>query len=312
MPPSEVNVDLRRTAALARALVLVVGLCGLGSARPAGALDMAVRMVPAFDSHGKARQRLVLSGRIVPGDVDKLLRTLVTLPPELFDGVVLDSQGGSTIEGIRLGMLLSYFMVHVIVREPYRCLSACFSMYAGAAMRSAHGPPWGSTLGVHRGYIWSDEAAKLSDRTVEALVEFEQVGQPRWLAAHGVPPHVIELIVATAVGPSIVLFQQDIDAVGARSPRYDAWIEARCPGSGAQAVWVVREVAPQVAPEMLPHATERRLCESTRVDAERRYRQSALQAEIAVADARAALRPERSGRGAHQSGGPAPSANTKP
>jgi hypothetical protein len=56
------------------------------------------------------------------------------------------------------------------------------------------------------------------------------------------------------------------------------------------AAWTVRELAPQVADAQLAHAEERRQCETKRVEAERRYRQFALQTALDVGERRQALR----------------------
>lgn len=256
----------------------------------AAALDITSRPVRELDGPDSKRMRLVLSGPIEPGDAPKLERVLATLPLEQFDGVVLHSPGGVSFEGHRLGELLEHFLVRVIVRAPFRCASACFTMYAGAAMRGAHGPPQPPTLAVHRGSLHPDDAANLSTEKLERLLAFEQDEKPRWLMARGVPPHIVDHIVSGPVVPIVVLSQQDIDEIGPRSPGYDAWIEARCPGSGRVAAWTVREIAPQVVDAQLAHAEERRQCETKRVDAERRYRQSQLQTVLDARDRRDALR----------------------
>lgn len=253
------------------------------------ALDIVSRQVSELDGAGSKRLRLVLSGRIVHGDAAKLARVFATLPPEQFDGVVLNSPGGLSAEGYRLGELLEEFLVRVIVREPFRCASACFSMYAGAAMRAAHGPPQPATLAVHREFVLPQHAEMLSIETLERMLDLEQYEKPRWLAKRGVPPHIIDYIAAGVVVPMVALSQWDIDDIGPRSPGYDAWIEARCPGSGKVAAWTVRELPPQVADAQLAHAEERRQCETRRVEAERRYRQFALQTAFDVSERRRAL-----------------------
>jgi hypothetical protein len=256
----------------------------------AAALDIASRQVSELDGAGSKRLRLVLSGRILPGDAAKLARVFATLPLEQFDGVVLNSPGGVGVEGHRLGELLEHLLVRVIVREPFRCASACFSMYAGAAMRGAQGPPHPVTLTVHREFLLPQQAARLSIENLEQLLELEQNEKPRWYAKRGVPQHVIDYIVSGVVAPVVQLSQSDIDDIRPRSPGYDAWIEARCPGSGKVAAWTVRELPTQVADQQLAHAEERRQCEVKRVDAERRYRQFALQTALDVGERRMALR----------------------
>lgn len=256
----------------------------------AAALDIDSRPVRELDGPNATRLRLVLSGQVRAGDTLKLERVLATLPLQQFDGVVLNSPGGSSFEGFQIAQLLEHLLVRVIVREPFRCVSACFTMYAGAAMRGAQGPPYPATLGVHRGALQAHYADQLSDEALERLLEFEQNEKPRWFAERGVPASIIGQIVAGAVAPVVVLSQQDIDDMGPRSPRYDRWIEARCPGSGKVAAWTVRELPPQVADGELAHAEERRQCEATRVEAERRYRQFALQTALDAAERRNALR----------------------
>lgn len=254
------------------------------------ALDIVSRHVSELDGPDPGRMRLVLSGRIEFGDAMKLARVFATLPLDQFDGVVLDSPGGLSAEGYRLGELLEDLLVRVIVRAPFRCVSACFSMYAGAAMRAAHGPPQPMTLAVHREFVRPQYADRLSIETLERLLEIELNDKPRWLAKRGVPPHVIGYIAAGVVAPIVMLSQWEIDDIGPRSPGYDAWIEARCPGSGKVAAWTVRELPPQVADAQLAHFEERRQCETKRVEAERRYRQFWLQTALDVDERREAMR----------------------
>ena len=212
------------------------------------------------------------------------------MPLDQFDGVVLHSPGGVLAEGRRIGDLLEHFLARVIVREPFVCASACFVMYAGAAMRHAHGFPQPSALAVHRGFVHPDRAADLSVESLERMLAFEQGVMPAWLEEHGVPGDITAITVGGKVAPLVALDQEDIDRIGPRSPRYDTWIETRCTGSGKHASWTVRELPPQVAPEELAQAQERRQCEATRVDAERRYRQFALQTSLDAADRRDAMR----------------------
>lgn len=277
-------------SALSQWIALAIAGTLLTVVESAAALDITSRPVRELDGPGSTRMRLVLSGPVEAGDAQKLERVFATLPLQQFDGVVLHSPGGAGFEGHRLGELLEHFLVRVIVRAPFRCASACFTMYAGAAMRGAHGPPQIPTLAVHRGSMKPDDAAKISTEELERLLAFEQDEKPRWLIARGVPPHIVGHIVDGVVDPIVVLSQQDIDDIGARSPVYDTWIEARCPGSGKVAAWTVREIPPQVADAQLAHAEERRQCETKRVDAERRYRQLALQTVLDARDRRDALR----------------------
>jgi hypothetical protein len=254
------------------------------------ALDIETRWVPEIDGEAATRPRLVLSGRVQAGDAEKLARAFAILPLDQFDGIVLHSPGGALTEGRRIGELFEHFLVRVIVREPFMCASACFMMYAGAAMRHAHGFPQPNTLAVHRGFVQPSRAAVISIEALEPMLAFEQEVMPRWLEEHGVPGDIIAIIVAGKVAPLVAVNQEDIDRIGPRSPRYDTWIETRCTGSGKHASWTVRELPPQVAPEELAQAQERRQCEATRVDAERRYRQFALQTALDAADRREAMR----------------------
>ena len=268
----------------------IVGGALLAVVDVAVALEIETRWVPELDGEGATRPRLVLSGRVQRGDAVKVARAFAILPLDQFDGVVLHSPGGVFTEGRRIGELLEHLLVRVIVREPFACASACFVMYVGAAMRHAHGFPQPNTLAVHRGFVPPDRAAAMSIEALERMLAFEQEVIPRWLEEHGVPGDIIAIVVGGKVAPLVALDQEDIDRIGPRSPRYDTWIETRCTGSGKHASWTVRELPPQVAPEELAQAQERRQCEATRVDAERRYRQFALQTALDAADRREAMR----------------------
>ena len=254
------------------------------------ALDIVSRRVPELDGPGPTRLRIVLSGSIEPGDAGKVARAFATFPLDQFDGVVLDSPGGSTSEGRRIGEVFERLLVRVIVHEPFSCASACFLIYVGAPMRGAHGPPQPITLWVHRGFVRPDRVDAISTEALERLLAYEQEELPRWLEAQGVPQSIIAIITRGRVDSLIGLGQRDIDLIGPRSPVYDAWIEARCLGSRELASWTVRELPPQVPDAAIAHAEERRQCEVKRVEAERRYHQFALQTVLDAAKRRQALR----------------------
>jgi len=162
--------------------------------------------------------------------------------------------------------------------------------HATGSGRTGVPPPQPITLWVHRGFVRSDRVDAISTAALERLLAYEQEELPRWLEAQGVPQSIIAIITRGRVDSLIGLGQRDIDLIGPRSPVYDAWIEARCLGSRELASWTVRELPPQVPAAEVAHAEERRQCEVTRVDAERRYHQSVLRTVLDAAIRRQALR----------------------
>ena len=268
----------------------IVGVALIAVADAAVALDIETRWVPELDGEAATRPRLVLSGRVQSGDAAKVARAFAILPLDQFDGVVLHSPGGVFTEGRRIGELLEHFLVRVIVREPFACASACFVMYVGAAMRHAHGFPQPNTLAVHRGFLPPDRAADMSIEALERMLAFEQNVIPRWLEEHGVPGDIIAIIVAGMVAPLVALDQEDIDRIGPRSPRYDTWIETRCTGSGSMRPGRCANCRRRLRRRSSRRRRSAGSAKPTRVDAERRYRQFALQTSLDAADRRDAMR----------------------
>lgn len=165
----------------------------------------SVGSVPVFNN---TRTLIVIGGRIEPGDSAKLLRLIgaAKIANRPVNTVVLESPGGSLLEGVRLAEVVRSERLKVSV--PVQCASACFLVFAGAPDREA-GPT--AKIGVHGA---SDAVGKsVGDATV-AMAQYSRL--------LGVPYSIIGKMVVTPPNEMLWLDRNDLSAMGTAILRSDA------------------------------------------------------------------------------------------
>lgn len=126
-----------------------------------------------------------LDGRIDLGDADRLENILIAIQNEntgfiVVPTLMLNSKGGSFIEGLRIGRLLREYGASTLVRSNAECYSACAIAFLGGTMfYPASGPgisrrlEIGGTIGFHGYYINPDADRLIRTTVLQPYLGFE-------------------------------------------------------------------------------------------------------------------------------------------
>lgn len=167
------------------ALVTFLGALTLG-------LMLGVGSSKALEEPKVYRGVLVLEGKIIHGDYDKLRSFLATKSnfDKISGGVFLASPGGEVAEAMKIGHLIRALQLStdapsgpptgvpkfgesvirpnnlVNPRMDYQCVSACFFIYVSGIYRNVN---WAGRLGIHRPSPSESDLKKLSSDDVTNL-----------------------------------------------------------------------------------------------------------------------------------------------
>jgi hypothetical protein len=171
---------------------------------------------------------LVLSGEIIPGDYDRLLKKIF-LDQDRFlvqNTIILASNGGDVAEAIKIARLLKSMFTEVQVGPlTGRCVSACFLIFAAANERITDGE---GLIGIHRPYIVDTQLASLSP-TEAAIVENKILKQARgYLQENDVPTYLVEEMFRRSSNDVYWLSEHDVENLGFRPPAADQYLVAKC------------------------------------------------------------------------------------
>ena len=86
------------------------------------------------------------TGEIQPGDSDRLLSLLVTLPRKEKHTLVLHAPGGSIVASRSLAAIIKQEQLDVLVGNTSICTSACFVLFAASANKYYSS---GAKVGIH-------------------------------------------------------------------------------------------------------------------------------------------------------------------
>jgi hypothetical protein len=160
----------------------------------------AISIEPAKTKSGELALRL--QGRIVPGDTARLRAALEQQRPVLF---VLNSPGGSVIEGRDMARLIRASGGRTMVPANGLCASACFMLFAAAGGKLVQP---GAMVGVHSASVAGGNES-LDTLGVTTLMARET-------AAYGVPPAITGRMVTTKPGQMAWLSQSELESMGVR------------------------------------------------------------------------------------------------
>ena len=195
---------------------------------------------------------LVLEGRIVKGDYDKLRNFLgnKTNFEKISGGMFLASPGGSIIEAMKIGRLIRAlrlstsapsgpalggrrFGESVITpgvladaKSNYGCASACFFIYIAGVERHVG---WAGRLGIHRPFELESETRKLDvDQQTNRNWQVRGLVQ-RYLKEMDVPEKYVDLMYSVPSNEVRWFTQSEVDADFQGSiPELKDWVGARC------------------------------------------------------------------------------------
>jgi len=169
---------------------------------------------------------LVMSGEIVGGDYDRLLRKITGDEGRFLaeNQLLLASDGGDVAEAIRIATLLKSLHTKVVVgRVTGRCVSACFFIYAAAEQREADGE---RLLGINRPFIDGGQASAGEDSTPGAGRELEPVRA--FLHENGVPDYLVDEMLRHPSDDAYWLSAEDEKNLGHRSAAFGRYLAAKC------------------------------------------------------------------------------------
>ncbi len=202
----------------------IVGLAGL-TLLPVVAGAMEIRVDPPNAAHPGFMQ-IHLTGDIVRGDYDRFVAALLSDPSDThFLSVLIASNGGNALEGIRIGGLLA--KLHAVVSAYSTCNSACVFVVAGGRGRISSPP---LKMGLHRPYFDPSEFAGLTaEQAATKYRELEKMVRD-YLIVQRVPQATIERMFDTASENIFYLSADEVNdgAVGEGDPAFDEWLTARC------------------------------------------------------------------------------------
>lgn len=214
-------ISLRTAIFAAVIIVLAVG--------PSGA-NADVFFVPGKSSLRKYvdQAHILISGEIVPSDVDELRRVLAQRRKVLGSEplVVLDSPGGSVAAALEMGRIIRDTPAETAIDAGGSCSSSCIFLHSAGVIRNVFGD---GQLGLHRPRFDYDEFASLSK--LDARTAYAQMVEAceKYMREMGISDEVFKDMLRV---PSQEVrfvdrdYAEQHDLVG-RDPAWEEWTRAR-------------------------------------------------------------------------------------
>ena len=196
---------------------------------------------------------LVLEGKIVSGDYDKLRNFLGTKSnfDKISGGVFLASPGGDMVEAMRIGRLIRALrlstdapsgpptgiarfgesLIHandlVNPKNNYLCASACFFIYVSGIYRNLN---WTGRLGVHRPtQLESKVRAHSGDDATKSITWFIHETVKNYLRDMNVAGKYVDLVFSTPPNEVRWITQDEFDSdLRGFIPELQDWVGAKC------------------------------------------------------------------------------------
>jgi len=195
---------------------------------------------------------LVLEGKIVPGDFDRVRNFLAQRSnfDKISGGVFLASPGGSITQAMRIGRLIRVLRLSTDVPSGpatgspkfgqsvitpnelvnpsanYLCTSACFFAYVGGIYRN---PTWVGRLGIHRPVQLESNAKKLDvDQTLNLNWQVRGAIK-KYLEEMNIPDKYVDLIYSVPPNEVRWITQSEFDTdIQGLSPEVKDRVRAKC------------------------------------------------------------------------------------
>jgi hypothetical protein len=234
-----VNVVLKHV------LAIILGALALS-------LMLGVEPSRALEEIKVYRGVLVLEGKIVAGDYDKLRNFLGTKSnfDKISDGVFVASPGGNVAEAMRIGRLIRTLrlstdapsgpptgntkfgesLIHanhlVNPKTNYLCASACFFVYVSGIYRNLN---WVGRLGVHRPTQLEGNARALSSDESIKVNWFIRETVQNYLKDMNVPNKYVDLVFSTTPSEIRLITQDEFESdLRGFIPELRDWVGAKC------------------------------------------------------------------------------------
>jgi hypothetical protein len=189
------------------------------------------------------RAAIILSGEIREGDTRRLQIWLKN-NPQLFlteqPPFLIDSNGGSVLEAMKLGELLESIVATAWVTpscvnsgeppnsnvrffEP-QCLSACFALIAASPNRIIHP----QHVGLHRPYFDPSDYKNMKFKNARIIYEEATKTFSDWLLRKSIPKSLVETMMLQSSKDMYMLTELDAAAIGQTAPWLEEFVIARC------------------------------------------------------------------------------------
>jgi hypothetical protein len=195
---------------------------------------------------------LVLEGKIVSGDYDKLRNFLGTKSnfDKISDGVFLASPGGDLAEAMRIGRLIRALRLSTDApsgppsgiakfgesliqandlanpKTNYLCASACFFVYVSGIYRNLN---WTGRLGVHQPTLLKSNGLTLSSDEALKSNWFVRESVKNYLKDMNVPDKYVDLVFSVPPTETRWINQSEFDSdLRGFIPELKDWVGAKC------------------------------------------------------------------------------------
>ena len=175
---------------------------------------------------GGVARGMTLSGAVAPGDTAKLIALMQRSPADAWSAlgrVELHISGGDTREALRLADTLVGLYPHMVVNSD--CAGACAIVWLAGAWRVL---PRGK-MGIEKPL--PAEPAANATRPADAPPPYDPLPDQlrSYLVKQGVPPLLVEQVLAAGPGSIYWLSEKDINTTGVWPPYYFEKLRNNCP-----------------------------------------------------------------------------------
>lgn len=179
----------------------------------------------SFAVDANNRVFVTFTGTIEPGDAVKLVDK-IEQNHYLYlwsHGLIIDSDGGSVTEAIKIGELIEKSGWRVDVQKNGVCASSCFLIYVAAPMRYSEG-----RIIIHRPYFLMNTATGKDSYKI-GNVYLETISAVRsYLMVHMVPSYLVDIMMSKDSSQGYTLTPHDIVNLGFFSPALDEYQVQQC------------------------------------------------------------------------------------
>ena len=220
---------------MTKLVVLAVAMQAVAPPTLAAEFSMQYQML---DDGSSFPDRIVLTGKIEPGDNEKFLKLLRQNPIHSMQAAKLElnSPGGDVAEALKIASVVNEAAYGVTV--PKLCGSACFFIYVTGWFRYVDEK---GRLGVHRPFMDQSTFAGYSASEAKAKMQAGSNVVKAFLDEHSVPKVIQEVMFNAASNEVVWLSNAQIDLIGSAPAHIEELELARCGDPNA----ALKEIDPE-------------------------------------------------------------------
>lgn len=179
----------------------------------------------SFAVDANNRVFVMFTGSIEPGDATKLANK-IEQNRYLYlwsHGLIIDSDGGSVVEAIKIGELIEKSGWRIDVQKGGVCASSCFLIYVAAPMRYSEG-----SVIIHRPYFLMNTARGENSYKIGHEYRETIFAVRSYLMAHLVPSYLVDIMMSKDSSQGYTLTPRDMVNLGFFSPALDEYQVQQC------------------------------------------------------------------------------------